>query len=170
MTTSQTSQSNDAKPTMTRDAIGLLTQEHRKVQALFREYERIRDTGSPEEKFEIAKAVCGDLLIHMEIEEAIFYAAVRDQIQDEDLMKDAESEHKAAKRLIRHIGEIDPTHEAFDSKLADLMQKIEHHVDDEETKMFPKVLVSGVDLKSLGEQLFAARNDMRTRLGLPPEA
>jgi hemerythrin-like domain-containing protein len=159
----------EATPSMTRDAIGLLTQDHRKAQALFREFDRIKDSGSPEEKFEIAKKVCGDLLIHMEVEEAIFYSAVREKIGDDDLMANAETEHKDAKRLIRHIGEIDPTHSAFNSKIADLAQKIDQHVDEEERVMFPKVLVSGLDLKALGEQLHAAKNDMRTRLGLSPE-
>jgi hemerythrin-like domain-containing protein len=159
----------EAAPSMTRDAIGLLTQDHRKAQALFREFDRIKDSGSPEEKFEIAKKVCGDLLIHMEVEEAIFYAGVREKIGEDDLMANAETEHKDAKRLIRHIGEIDPTHSAFNSKIADLAQKIDQHVDEEERVMFPKVLVSGLDLKALGEQLHAAKNDMRTRLGLPPE-
>lgn len=158
-----------ATPSMTRDAIGLLTQDHRKAQALFREYERIKDTGTPEQKFDIAKKVCGDLLIHMEVEEAYFYAAAREKLGDDDLLKDAATEHKEAKRLIRHLGEIDPTHPAFDSKMADLAQRIDHHVDEEERVMFPKMLVSGVDLTALGERLHVAKNEMRTNLGLPPE-
>jgi hemerythrin-like domain-containing protein len=156
-------------PSMTRDAIGLLTQDHRKAQALFREYERISANGSAEEKFDIAKKVCGELLIHMEIEEAYFYSAVQEKIGDAELVKHSEAEHKEAKRLIRHIGEIDPTHQAFDSKMADLAQKIDQHVDEEERVMFPKALVSGLDLTALGEQLHKAKNEMRTNLGLPPE-
>jgi iron-sulfur cluster repair protein YtfE (RIC family) len=159
----------DAMPPLTRDAIGLLTQDHRKAQALFREYDLIKDSGSPEEKFEIAKKVCGELLIHMEVEEAFFYSVVWEKIGDDDLMKSAETEHKDAKRLIRHIGEIDPSHPAFDSKIAELAQKIDHHVDEEERVMFPKVLVSGLDLTALGETLHSAKNDMRVNLGLPPE-
>jgi hemerythrin-like domain-containing protein len=159
----------EGAPSMTRDAIGLLTQDHRKAQALFREFDRIKDSSSPEEKFELAKKVCGELLIHMEVEEAIFYATVREKVGNDDLMKHAESEHKEAKRLIRHLGEIDPTHPAFNSKIADLAQKIDQHVDEEERVMFPKVLVSGLDLTTLGEQLHIAKNDMRTSLGLPPE-
>jgi iron-sulfur cluster repair protein YtfE (RIC family) len=159
----------EGSPSITRDAIGLLTQDHRKAQALFREFDRIKDSSSPEEKFELAKKVCGELLIHMEVEEAIFYSTVREKVGNDDLMKNAEAEHKEAKRLIRHLGEIDPTHPAFNSKIADLAQKIDQHVDEEERVMFPKVLVSGLDLTALGEQLHIAKNDMRTSLGLPPE-
>ncbi|HYD78497.1 MAG TPA: hemerythrin domain-containing protein [Paucimonas sp.] len=163
-------QASETKPHMTRDAIGLLTQDHRKAQAWFREFERIKDSGSPEEKFEIARKVCGELLIHMEVEEAIFYRAVREKIGGDELMKKAETEHKEAKRLIRHIGEIDPTHAAFVSKLTQLAEAIEGHVEEEERVMFPKALVSGIDLTALGEELHAAKNDMRVNLGLPPEA
>jgi len=162
-------QGKDAAPSLTRDAIGLLTRDHRKAQALFHEYDRIKDSGSASEKFEIARKVCGDLLIHMEVEEAIFYSAVRERLGEGELMHHAENEHKEAKRLIRHLGEIDPDHPAFHSKMADLARKIDDHVDDEERVMFPKALVSGLDLTALGEQLHAAKNDMRTRLGLAPE-
>jgi hypothetical protein len=33
--------------------------------------------------------------------------------------------------------------------------------------MFPKVLLSGADIVTLGKELLTAKNEMRTNLGLP---
>ncbi len=157
------------KAALTRDAIGLLTKDHRKVQLLFSEFDQVKGSDDTQQKFEIAKNVCGDLLIHMAIEEAIFYPAVEKSIGNPSLVKDAASEHNEAKRLIRHIGEINADHPAFADKVSELADKISLHLRDEESVMFPQVLVSGLDLVDLGEQLHAAKNDMRVKLGLQPE-
>jgi iron-sulfur cluster repair protein YtfE (RIC family) len=157
------------KALLTRDAIGLLTRDHRKVQQLFRKFELMKDNGDAAQTFEIAKIVCGNLLIHMAIEEAIFYPAVARQLDNQALIKEAMSEHEEATRLIRHIGEIDAHRPAFVAKVTELAEKISFHVRDEESVLFPQVLVSGIDLVTLGEQLHTAKNDMRVGLGLLPE-
>ncbi|MDB5763195.1 MAG: hemerythrin [Herminiimonas sp.] len=154
---------------MTPDAIGLLTADHRKAKSLFDEYEGLKSSGSPEEKFEIARQVCGELLIHMAVEEAIFYPAVRQHIRDDDLVNEAEAEHEGAKELIRQLGDIKPDDPIFDAKITVLTEQIDHHVQEEELTMFPKILLSGIDISALGKELRTAKNDMRTRLGLPPE-
>jgi iron-sulfur cluster repair protein YtfE (RIC family) len=158
-------QGQAAEPAIGHDAIGLLTADHRKAQALFDEYER--SSGSPEEKFEIAKTVCGEVLIHMAIEEAIFYPAVRQYIRDDDLMNEAEVEHEGAKELIRQLGEIEPDDPIFDAKMTVLAEQVNHHVQEEELGMFPKVLLSEADIVALGKELLTAKNEMRTNLGLP---
>lgn len=151
------------------DALSLLTSDHEKAKALFGEYQRIRSTGSTEEKFDLAKQVCGDLLIHMAIEEALFYPAVRKVIKDKDLVKEGEKEHQEAKELIRQLGEIDPAGVEFDEKMQVLFEGIHHHVEAEEHEIFPRVRESRLNLEMLGQQLLEAKNEMRTRLGLPPE-
>jgi hemerythrin-like domain-containing protein len=152
------------------DAVSLLIADHDKAKALFAEYQRIKDTGSAAEKFEIAKQVCGGLLIHLAIEEALFYPPVRKAIGQKELMEEAEEEHEKTKELIRQLGDIDPASPEFDEKMQKLCEGVNHHVEEEEHEMFPKVRDSGLDLEDIGKQLQEAKNDMRTRLGLPPEA
>ncbi|MES2538952.1 MAG: hemerythrin domain-containing protein [Pseudomonadota bacterium] len=151
------------------DAIGFLTADHRKVQALFDEYDRLKEDGSAEQKFEIAKKVCGEILIHMALEEAIFYPIVREKIGDDDLMNEATVEHDSAKELIRQLGEIEPGDEIFDARISVLSEQVEHHVQEEESAMFPKVLLSEIDIAALGKDLNSARIAMRNNLNLPPE-
>lgn len=151
------------------DVIGLLTSDHRKVESLFSEFQAKRHTMPAHEKFELVKKVCGELLIHMAVEEGIFYPVVRQAIKDEELMDEAMSEHGAAKDLIIQLGDIQPDDPVFDAKVGMLADEIEHHVQEEESVMFPKVLVSDIDLIALGRELLEAKNNMRTRLGLPVE-
>jgi iron-sulfur cluster repair protein YtfE (RIC family) len=158
----------DAESRVTRNAIDLLTADHRKVEMLFNEYDGLKD-GNPEEKYEVAKKVCGDLLIHMAIEEAIFYPAVREKVSDEEMVNEAEVEHDGAKDLIRQLGEIKPDDPMFDAKMKVLSEQIDHHVQEEESGMFPKARLSKLDINALGARLLEAKNEMRTRLGLEPE-
>jgi iron-sulfur cluster repair protein YtfE (RIC family) len=156
-----------APATVGLDAIGLLTADHRKATTLFEEYDRVKE--NPEEKFEIAKKVCGEILIHMAIEEAILYPLVRQKVKDKELVNEARKEHEKAKELIRQLGEIKPGDSEFNEKMSALADEIDHHVQEEELSMFPKVLLSGIDLEALGKELLTAKNEMRTNLGLPVE-
>ncbi|EJN01232.1 hemerythrin domain-containing protein [Herbaspirillum sp. YR522] len=151
---------------VSQDAIQLLKADHEEAKKLFDRYEDIKDRASPAQKMDIARQVCGALLIHMEIEEKIFYPRVRAKISDDDLMNEAEVEHNGAKDLIKQLGDMDPADPMFDAKIKVLGEQIEHHVEEEEDEMFPKARKSGVDLMALGQELLAAKNQMRVTHGL----
>jgi len=157
------------KPAAVQDAISLLKSDHRKAKALFEEYEHKKESASPEEKFELAKKVCGDLLIHMALEEGIFYPAVRTGIDDDEIMNEAQVEHDGAKNLIIQLGELKPDDPMFDAKIIVLSEQVDHHVDEEEKTMFPKVQASKIDIDALGQALLEAKLDMRRRLGVTEE-
>ena len=132
------------------DVIGLLTIDHRKVQALFAELQAKRGRMRTHEKFELVRKVCAELLIHFAVEEGIFYPAVREAIQDDRVMNEAADEHDSAKSIIIMLGNIPPDEPMFDAKVRALAEQVEHHIQDEEGVMFPKVLVSDIDLLSVG--------------------
>jgi len=156
--------------TTSQDAIALLKGDHEEAKELFKRYEEVKERGNDDEKLTLAKEVCGSLLIHMEIEEKIFYPRVRQKIDDNDLMNEALVEHSGAKDLIRQIGELKPDDPMFDAKIKVLSEQIEHHVEEEESDMFPKVEDSDIDLAELGIQLFEEKNRMRSERGLPAVA
>lgn len=152
------------------DAVDLLTADHDKAKAMFKKYEELQKNGTAEEKFEVAKLVCGELLIHMALEEALFYPPVRKAIKEKDLVKEGEEEHDEAKEIIRALGELDSASSEFDEKMQKLGEAINHHVEEEEHEMFPKIRQSKLDLDKLGKQMMEAKNATRISLGLPPEA
>jgi uncharacterized coiled-coil DUF342 family protein len=82
-------------------------------------------------------------------------------------MNEALVEHDGAKELIKQIGQLKPSDPMFDAKIKVLSEQIDHHVEEEETDMFPKARSSGIDLIELGAQLLEAKNRMREEHGLP---
>lgn len=145
--------------TQPEDAIAMLVADHKKVKALFEQFEKLSDRSAASKK-KVAAQICAELIIHAEIEERVFYPAVRKPIKDGDLMDEALVEHASAKDLIAQIKEMDPGDDLYDAKVKVLSEQIEHHVKEEEGEMFPKVRKSGVDLAALAEQMTALRSEL----------
>ena len=140
------------------DAITMLEADHAKVKSLFEQFEGLSDRSKVSKK-KIADQICMELSIHAEVEEQVFYPAVRKPVNDEDLMNEAEVEHASAKELIAQIMEMDPGDDLYDAKVKVLSEQIEHHVEEEEKEMFPKVRKGKVDLVALAAEMetFKAR-------------
>src|SRR3954451_1524622 len=142
------------------DAIGLLKEDHRKVEKLFTDFESAKGEGRKER---LARQICLELTIHTKIEEEIFYPACQGSVE-EDLLKESYVEHDAAKLLIAEIeaagGESD---DFFDAKVKVLQEEIEHHVEEEEkpsTGVFAQARKGKLDLGSLGEQMAARKREL----------
>lgn len=141
-----------------KDAIGMLTADHREVEELFKQYEGLGE-GANARKKKLADQICTALTLHTMIEEEIFYPAMREEGDDSGAMVDeAVVEHASAKDLIAQLQEMDPEDELYDAKVKVLSEQIEHHVKEEETEMFPKAKKAGLDLAALGEEM-ALRKD-----------
>ena len=152
------------------DAIQLLTQDHREVEALFEKFEKASRDGTKEK---LARQICTELKIHTMIEEEIFYPALRGKIDDDDL-DEATVEHDAAKVLINDIEAGEPSDDFYDAKVKVLQEEIEHHVKEEEKQqgnLFSQARKTDVDLGALGEQMAARKAELMQRAeteGLPP--
>lgn len=151
------------------DAIALLTQDHKKVQKLFKEFEKISEEESDESKQELVNQICAELTIHATIEEEIFYPAARQAIEEEDLLDEAEVEHATAKDLIVQLAEMAAGDELYDAKVTVLGEYIDHHVKEEQNEMFPKVKKSKLDLQALGEQMLERKQELQEEMGLAGE-
>ncbi|MEC5387413.1 hemerythrin domain-containing protein [Uliginosibacterium sp. H3] len=139
------------------NAVTLLVQDHKEVKALFEKFEGLSDRSKASKK-KLADQICEALTLHTQIEEEIFYPAVRAAIKDGDMMDEAIVEHASAKDLIAQIQEMDPGEDLYDAKVKVLSELIEHHVKEEEEEMFPKVKKTSLDLVSLGEQMEARKH------------
>lgn len=136
------------------DAIAMLEADHAKVKSLFEQIEGLSDRSKVSKK-KIADQICMELSIHAEVEEQVFYPAVRGPVKDDDLMDEAVVEHASAKELIAQIMEMDPDDDLYDAKVKVLSEQIEHHVGEEEDDMFPKVRKGKVDLIALAAEMEA---------------
>lgn len=163
----QVSPSKRAQPA---DAIAMLTADHRKVKGLFKEFAKLKESnGSDEDKADIVKQICDALKVHAEVEEEIFYPAVRAAIDDKDLMDEALVEHAGAKELIAQLEEMDPDDDLYDAKVTVLGEQIDHHVQEEEGDMFLKAKKAKVDTLDLGEEMAERKETLIAELGVSEE-
>ncbi len=143
----------------TMNAIDLLKTQHEEVKDLFKQIEEADDS---EEKASLVQELADNLAAHATIEEKLFYPAAYGAAT-EDLLREAVEEHLAAKRLLADLAIMTPEDENFDAKVKVLQEQIEHHVEEEEGKLFADARKEiGDKLESLGaemEELFEEEMD-----------
>ena len=156
---SSTSQQSQRKAAASQpDALEFLKSQHREVEDLFKQFEKLGEEGPSEEKEPIVRMACEKLTVHASIEEEIFYPAAREVEDAESLLNEAEVEHNTAKDLIATLDSMDASDPMFSATFTVLSEYIKHHVKEEEGELFPKVKKSDLDVDALGQEL-AARAD-----------
>jgi hemerythrin-like domain-containing protein len=118
-----------------KDAIAMLKADHQRVRDLFQQYEA---TSHVEARWTIAEEVFIELETHAQLEENIFYPAVNEETDEgPELVKESLAEHETMKNLIQQLRDMGPHSRGFDAKFRELLQNVEHHVEEEEAEMFP---------------------------------
>jgi hemerythrin-like domain-containing protein len=151
-----------------RDAIALLKQDHRAVEALFKQFENSDDES---EQSELATRVCNMLKVHTQIEEELFYPQAKDALDDEDdeMVYEAEIEHGSAKELIGKLEGMTPEDEHFKATFTVLSEYVKHHVKEEENELFPSLRRTELDLKEMGTQMQARKFELMEQMGIEAE-
>jgi hemerythrin superfamily protein len=142
------------------DAIQLLKQDHDDVKKMFAEFE----LADEDRKFELAAEICQALSVHAAIEEEIFYPQVREAIDAEVLLAEAEIEHDTAKMLIERIQEGEVDEIQLSAMIKVLQEYVNHHVEEEQRKLFPRVKRAELDLAAIGQELFARKAQLEAEL------
>ena len=131
------------------DGFEMLSEDHREVERLFDTYRH-----DPEDS--IARDICSRLSVHTRVEEAALYPALRRYVDGGDDLADvAEQEHAVAKSIIARVDGSSPE-QLFDL-MTELRSEVEHHVESEESHLFPEMRESGVDAGVLGAEIAGAR-------------
>jgi len=152
------------------DAIALLEADHDKVLELFDRFEDIKRSHAHQEKQAIVADACHALAVHMAVEEGVFYPAVRDAVEDDDLMNEALVEHDGAKSLIQDLEGMDAGDEMFNAKFTVLAASVRYHVKEERDEIFPRVRATSIDLKALGQKMLARREQLKKSNGAVPKS
>ena len=145
-------------------ASALLKEDHQRVLGMFKEYEALK-SGDEKRRRALAGNICTELKIHAEIEEAIFYPALREAAADKkSLLDEAEVEHASAKQLIREIESMQPGDELYDAKIKVLGEYVRHHIQEEEKQMFPVAAKAGVDTADIADELLERKEALKKTL------
>ncbi len=147
------------------DAIALLKKDHRTVKSLFSQFDKLGD-GAHKQKKAVVQQIIHELSVHAAIEEALFYPTARAAVKaKEDLVLEALEEHHVVKWLLHELASLEPTHERYDAKVTVLKEAVNHHVEEEESDLFPAFerKVAPAERIALGSALEAAKKVAPTR-------
>jgi hemerythrin superfamily protein len=152
-----------------KDACDLLDADHKAVKKMFKEYDELTESkarGAMQKKKDLAQQICHELTVHAQIEEEIFYPAVREVLKEKDLIAEAAVEHQTAKDLISQIQGMGEPDEMFDAKVKVLGEYIDHHVKEEKNEIFPKARAARkLDLVAMREELEARKEELMSEAG-----
>jgi hemerythrin superfamily protein len=160
MVTAKKSPKATAKP---QDAIAMLKADHKKVSALFEQFESARAAST---KKKIVAQICAELTVHTSLEEEIFYPAVQAALKDHELVPEANVEHGSVKDLIAQVEGVEPNGDLYDARVKVMGEFVKHHVKEEQNEMFPKAKKTKLDMLALGERIAARKAQLMASRGL----
>jgi hemerythrin-like domain-containing protein len=118
------------------DVYQLLKQDHEKAKQLFDKLGNTSD-GAEKTRERLFAQLKQELELHAEVEEKHFYPALRNNKETKDLVAEALEEHKEMKMALKDLDAAEKTDDSWAKKLAELKANVEHHVEEEETELFP---------------------------------
>jgi hemerythrin superfamily protein len=135
------------------DALSLLKRDHELVKDLMKRIEKEeRDTKARAAMFE---QLVDELGIHERIEEEIFYPALKEKKDAKEDVLEGFEEHHLVDEIIEDLDDVKPDDERWAAKFTVMKENVEHHIEDEEEKLFPKAekLLGGKKLGELGVKM-----------------
>ncbi|MEY4651505.1 MAG: hypothetical protein RI884_86 [Pseudomonadota bacterium] len=147
-----------------KDACDLLDADHRTLKKMFKEYEELtgsRARSAAQKKLDLAHRICQELTVHTQVEEEIFYPALRAAIKDTELLDEAEVEHQALRSLVAQIRRASEADDMFDAKVKVLGEYMDHHVKEERSEIFARARSTRkLDLVAMREQLEQRKEEL----------
>jgi hemerythrin superfamily protein len=143
----------------------LLKQDHRTVKELFNEYGKL-EPADRDGREQLFRKINEELTIHSELEERLFYPAVREVQTDEaqDIVSEAIEEHRIVKTLLEELSDLVPGQPPFEAKMKVLRDTVLQHVEEEEKEMFAQAkLLPKEVLETLQIEIEALKNDLEDK-------
>lgn len=132
------------------DLLNMLKADHDKVKDFFDQFEQTTDE---EERGAIIKSAIKELEVHADLEEKIIYPALRERLEDQELITEAIEEHHVVHVLIKELKAGHVKQDRRDAKFTVLAENVKHHIKEEEESLFPEALALDVDWESLSAKV-----------------
>ena len=117
------------------DVLTFLKDEHDEAKQVFKKLGKA-EGASATRLWEQLKAM---LTLHEELEETFLYPQLKEEKNTEDLVLESYQEHHVMDVLMEEISQIEPSDETWQPKIKVLQENTEHHIEEEEGSLFPKV-------------------------------
>jgi len=144
----------------TNPVLDMLKNDHKKVQELFEQFKAADDSRS---KSRIVVEAIRELEIHSKLEETLIYPAIREKIDQDDVMDEALEEHHVAHVLIKELKRMRENDSRYEAKFTVLGESIKHHVKEEEGTMFPRAEEADIDWDELNQEAIKRRERLMAR-------
>jgi hemerythrin-like domain-containing protein len=148
-----------------RDAIEMLVEDHKRVQKLFKDFEK-NDRADEETLREIAETACMEVQIHAILEEELFYPAIRSHLPAHDaarqnFLNESEVEHECVDELVAKLQELEPDDAMYSAYFNVLAEYVRSHIRKEEKDLFPLVRsMEALDLQQLAQDMRVRREEL----------
>jgi hemerythrin-like domain-containing protein len=151
--------------------IDMLTEDHDRLLVLFTAFQGMRESASPESKQALVEITCTELVIHAQVEEEYLYPALAEAFDDGFLLEQAEVEHALVRRLVAELETMQARDRLYDAKFTVLSETMRRHIEEEQTRLFPRMLRMTSDMETLAQEIAFRRSQLRSEFGMPdPEA
>lgn len=145
------------------DIVQVLTTDHREVEEIFTQLEAAPDS---DRRATLVEQVTIELVRHSVAEEQWLYPTVREKLTDGDTLADHEiAEHAEVEQTLKDLENLPTDSAEYASKIRMLIADVRHHVEDEETDLFPQLVAvcTPDELRDLGGKIETAKKTAPTR-------
>ncbi|QXQ16650.1 hemerythrin domain-containing protein [Pseudomonas tolaasii] len=147
------------------NAIDLLKADHEKVKAILTQLSESTDR-AVKKRTDLLEKLEMEISIHTQLEEQILYPAFKAAggKDEAEMYYEAKEEHRTVDSLVLpDLKATDPTTPEFAGRVKVVKELLEHHIEEEETEMFPKAkkLLGKSKLDQLGEQMLELKATLK---------
>ena len=143
------------------DALQLLKADHDKVKKLLADGDATTERAE-KTRTELLATIKQELTVHEDIEETIFYPALKDHPKAKEIVLEAYEEHNVVDTVMGELEATDVTDERWGAKFTVMKENIEHHIEEEEGEMFKQArdVFDADELTTLGERMAARKAEL----------
>ena len=129
-------------------------------QELFNLFEMYKHSKSIVEKQKISEKICTTLMINMQLEEEIFHPVMQIALKEKGMISSAAMNHNILRYLVSEIESMDVDSDIYDIKISILAEHVKEYIKEKQSKLFPKVASTKIDLWGLGAQLALRKEEL----------
>ncbi|WP_129972595.1 MULTISPECIES: hemerythrin domain-containing protein [unclassified Pseudomonas] len=150
------------------NAIDLLKTDHEKVKGILNQLSESTDRAL-KKRAELLDKLELEISIHTQLEEQILYPAFKEAggKEQDEMYYEAKEEHRTVDSLVLpDLKSTDPSTPEFAGRVKVVKELLEHHIEEEETEMFPqaKKLLGNTKLEELGKEMEVMKASLKKSL------
>ena len=143
------------------DPFVLLESDHRRFEDLLKRGEETTER-AVKGRTELLRTLTDELNVHELIEEQVLYPALKPHAEARDIVLEGYQEHHVADLLVKELRTLAKDDEKWGAKFKVLKESVEHHIQEEEGKMFrtARGVLNRDELRGIGVRMRALKAEL----------